>query len=987
MSTDKVIATKVMPELSRVFPDELEYMLVLRHSLKKYRSNMGRVVTSTESPEGDGDGLSNGRIYTMAACPPIIGHAVIINESLCVCENLYADVHDTDMAPMVLKTAVPTLKWLVGAEPNFTFPERVKPNTLMALASQVYINGGPLCLYDNHAVVESTNHTPTNTFWQNLYPPLESVESHLGPVGLIHDNITMSLGTIAGSESEPNVEERIPKMQHAGFLDACYTPSSKSSGKVRTVVFSVTKRVKTIRTREIAFEILSIMRSVTSMGPKTWIVRCEGICTETTDKAVKMMVSKWKTYSEPDMPVLHLFSRGMTKKVMVVSMAQGVLIRPLRWIPRCDKKTGRWSYSFEGPYVDTVAVHISDTMEMAGLKFPKQTEEPEQYFSALALMVPFGAWTAEPRLNLGVQMMRQGLSVNAVKGDATMTSVGINNPMVVTPLTKVLMDSTTEKIKMVLPGKNLVMAFINRTLNSEDALSVSKELAESGMFAWSGYIDYPLPKNAAYVRVGMTVKDQYWWAPSIEGVIMDIRMSKMGDQIAVVYVASKKLMVGDKLGTYHGLKFTVGEIIPYSEMPSIQPGQGAGRAVEGDSGVDVDVRVHTVVQDHGDDQDQDGQGLDVLRGEEADRAAPQGRPDREGQDARVQRHHRHHQGCQGQLRHNQGDATQTHVLAQAPLPVGHLLVPDGAKGQVQAGNTPSLGGRVDVTADAEVPVDGQGLGDHQRPGGVLELLGLRPHDSRVRLPVPQAAGHHEAGEIRPAGFDHHDGGGHHERLFGPCLVPEVHHAYMMTALSMMLTAHDRALGQVGLHVRRLAERGDYLRVRPPARPLGLHRDAALSDTGARHGVVDEPAPEHGDPLGHEPVDDLDVERYAEREHRRYPVHRHGPRGHDPVYEVLRLALRQQHGAPGLGYGHHLGLERLGEVVGEHLHALGLPRQERLVQLWIDGYVRYAVHHHLPPLLEPPGPERHDHVLGLRRLGLGHRVDPVPHEERHGRHVQ
>ena len=54
---------------------------------------------------------------------------------------------------------------------------------------------------------------------------------------------------------------------------------------------------------------------------------------------------------------------------------------------------------------------------------------------------------------------------------------------------------------------------------------------------------------------------------AIEGTIVDLRMSKVGNLTAVVYVASKKLEVVDKLATTHGLKFTVREIVPYEDMP------------------------------------------------------------------------------------------------------------------------------------------------------------------------------------------------------------------------------------------------------------------------------------------------------------------------------------------------------------------------------------------------------------------------------------
>ncbi len=566
IANEKVTVMAPMPSMSRSFPKELDITLPLRNSMRQYKVNMGRVLTSNDSPESDGDGLSDGRMFTMAAFPPIVGHAVVINDYLCVCESMYANVNETEMEDVVSKLVVNGLKWLVGPDPNDVYPIPVTDMPLLSRASEVYINGGPLCAYDNHAVIESANHSSHSSFWQSLYPPLEDVECHYGAIGLMHDNSTISLGVAVGNENDPNIEERIPKKEHSGFLDACYTPSSKAAGKVRTLAFSVQKRVRTIRSIRMACEILSVLRQPTGMMPREWVVRCEGICTTVTEKAVVMMVDKWKRMSEINMPVLHVFR---SKKVIVISIAQGVLIRPVRWKVVKSRSRGSYEVEYEGPYVDTTAVYGSDTMAVAKLFFPKPKTEPEQFFSTIALTIPFAAWTADPRLNLGVQMIRQGLSTTPVKGDATMVAMGENKPLVTTPFAQMLTQRSTTEIPIVIPGKNVVTAFINRTLNTEDACTVSKELAESGFFSWSGYIDYPLPRSDEHFRVGMVVKDQYWWAPGIEGTVVDIRMSKVGDPIAVVYVASKELRVGDKLGTAHGIKFTVGEIIPYTEMPSI----------------------------------------------------------------------------------------------------------------------------------------------------------------------------------------------------------------------------------------------------------------------------------------------------------------------------------------------------------------------------------------------------------------------------------
>jgi len=44
-----------------------------------------------------------------------------------------------------------------------------------------------------------------------------------------------------------------------------------------------------------------------------------------------------------------------------------------------------------------------------------------------------------------------------------------------------------------LPGRPVTVAFVNRHLNTEDACSISKELTESGMMAWSGIINHHPP--------------------------------------------------------------------------------------------------------------------------------------------------------------------------------------------------------------------------------------------------------------------------------------------------------------------------------------------------------------------------------------------------------------------------------------------------------------------------------------------------------------
>ncbi|KAF2241312.1 hypothetical protein BU26DRAFT_571815 [Trematosphaeria pertusa] len=55
-------------------------------------------------------------------------------------------------------------------------------------------------------------------------------------------------------------------------------------------------------------------------------------------------------------------------------------------------------------------------MRFCGLSFPRKEEEPEQYFNIAVLIIGFMAWTAEPRPNLGLQMVRQSLVPNPDQG-------------------------------------------------------------------------------------------------------------------------------------------------------------------------------------------------------------------------------------------------------------------------------------------------------------------------------------------------------------------------------------------------------------------------------------------------------------------------------------------------------------------------------------------------------------------------------------------
>lgn len=108
-------------------------------------------------------------------------------------------------------------------------------SSMMTMVALMYEKDQPLVAYNNHAVVEAASHSMNSSFWQNLYPPLDDVECHYGLYGLIHDNTAVSLGDAAGTDLEPNLEERTPcdiyMRPWSGYLDKSREYSTPYSTK------------------------------------------------------------------------------------------------------------------------------------------------------------------------------------------------------------------------------------------------------------------------------------------------------------------------------------------------------------------------------------------------------------------------------------------------------------------------------------------------------------------------------------------------------------------------------------------------------------------------------------------------------------------------------------------------------------------------------------------------------------------------------------
>lgn len=554
----------ILPKFTREFARSMEFLLPLRMSCRSYREDGGVVTIFEESPETDENQGVSGEMYAMTVRPAIVGHAAYVKPSekesgfMQVREPVYEHMNTDRMMNAIRVVNSGSLKWVnkygnVGAMPISP------PNAFMERSSIPYQAGLPLAVYTNVAAVEAANHSADSNFWRNLYPPLELIECHYGSANLMYDNNVLSMGEAMGSDDSPFIEMRRPSEHHRGFIDTNFTPQSKGAGRVRMLAFGVSIRVMTKRTVEMACKLLSAVGHSIGTGFGDWVLRCMGFTSFVTSQDVIKIVNEWKNMCEFNMPTVHVFT---SMKVIVISITSGVLIRPVRTSIVGGK------FVKQGPFVDSMCIYHSDTMKYLDVRFPDPEIESMQFTASILLLFPFHRFTTEPRPNLGMQMIMQGLNVYPVKGDATVVSLGVNEPIVKTEFMSAIEMGCGSEYKFVLPGKNAVVAFVNRTQNTEDACTVAEEFADWGSFAWMGYIDYPIPRGKhGKIEPGMVLDLESWWKPALKGLVTKVFMNKSGGTNATVAIYSKGLVIGDKLATYQGIKFTVGEKIPYKDMP------------------------------------------------------------------------------------------------------------------------------------------------------------------------------------------------------------------------------------------------------------------------------------------------------------------------------------------------------------------------------------------------------------------------------------
>lgn len=141
-----------LPEFTRNFPREIDFLLPLRHSMRFYSAAGGSVVTSDESPETDASELSTGEMYEITIQVSICGHATFITDNsgysgcMQVCEPAYRYTNSIKMVAAIQILNSSPLRWVNRFE-NKNMGPTTPPNMFVMRMSLGYRVHGPLLAY------------------------------------------------------------------------------------------------------------------------------------------------------------------------------------------------------------------------------------------------------------------------------------------------------------------------------------------------------------------------------------------------------------------------------------------------------------------------------------------------------------------------------------------------------------------------------------------------------------------------------------------------------------------------------------------------------------------------------------------------------------------------------------------------------------------------------------------------------------------------
>jgi hypothetical protein len=513
----------------------------------------------------------------------------------------------------------------IWVHPNIEF-RAIKAGSALARVGQCYHEGDlvqvPMHVFDSTTENEVTMSSIPNNF-KSLYSGLTQSTLHIGLMGSLHDNTLVDIrpyeenadGTVNQEEFDPS--RRSVRKDLFGFLDFCYTAHNQEAGKLRSFVHGCKIRHPTKlgytqlkmlldEERTIAFDSGSddeeyeglssngsddsdttddnekssafsdgyLPRLVTNTKQQKrisdrllaekveedseWILHFHGRTQKLSFRKVVRMVDIWLNFRHHTRPSLHIFP---IQRVLSLSLAPGCVVREIFSVYSDDTAISQLGW------VDSLVFNNDIMMKVYGYERPSM-HQIEQYCKSFMNTVPYWSFNQSPRPLYASSISPQALSLPGIETTSLCVPRHVSMPILRTPFVQKLcaeMDISAEN-RMSFPGHHLLVAFINCKDNYEDAVVVSSALNRMKVFSHTGYVSHPVPPKAGDIKIGQKVKNEHWWRPVGEGKVLRKGVSSNKTSYIVASLESDVLMVGDKIATQHGQKFTISKIVAEEEM-------------------------------------------------------------------------------------------------------------------------------------------------------------------------------------------------------------------------------------------------------------------------------------------------------------------------------------------------------------------------------------------------------------------------------------
>ncbi|KAJ3021558.1 UNVERIFIED_CONTAM: hypothetical protein HDU68_009576 [Siphonaria sp. JEL0065] len=388
--------------------------------------------------------------------------------------------------------------------------------------------------------------------WSSMYDELVTSMGKSGIYGVMHNNGTIDTRPYDADmkfrnptcERDPNLRADMPG--YDGFIDSTFTPMSLEAGRVRSLVHGIRYRIMNSSVLTKAASVIShVLNDRTSTSLRTWTFHFCGTYTAISEQTTSLLCKQYVQFRGHDSPTLHVFKGD---KIISLSVSSGNEYPDVQWID---------SLHLYDPH--TYPGELSDAL-IADMR--------SQCLRTFTATVPFATYNQPPRCIMASNMAVQAISLPRSSGSTTMRPLHHSNPVVVTPMLAKIIDHEKSANSPFLPGFPLLTVYCNLPDNYEDAIIVSSELNDLGIFSHEGFVYHPIDRKTKVPELGKRIGEEYtWFRPCDEAIAISYAHTASNDRALLAELRGPNLRVGDKLATWHGQKFTISRIIPRKDMP------------------------------------------------------------------------------------------------------------------------------------------------------------------------------------------------------------------------------------------------------------------------------------------------------------------------------------------------------------------------------------------------------------------------------------